>query len=120
MLLALLMLVGGRLGGPLGGPAALVLLALRVIGGGTPRLSCEGGFGSSDGAGAGLKPRGGPVGGALALPAPPGGGAAMGLPTGGVLVIERGADLGGGGVAVFASVVSAPAFLLIHRLRSGS
>lgn len=36
-----------------------------------------------------------------------------------MLVAALGA-FGGGGVAVFASTFSAPGFLLIHRLRSGS
>lgn len=38
----------------------------------------------------------------------------------GVFVWDRGADLGGGGVAVFAWFCSAPAFLLTQRFSSGS
>lgn len=39
---------------------------------------------------------------------------------GGVPETDRGPALGGGGVAVLASTFSAPGFLLIHRLSSGS
>jgi hypothetical protein len=39
---------------------------------------------------------------------------------GGVPETDRGPALGGGGVAAFASTFSAPGFLLIHRLSSGS
>lgn len=116
MLLALLMLVAGLLGGPLGGPAALVLEAERAIGtADTPKLSCEGGFESS---GVALRDpaRASMGGGALLLLIKGGGIPADG---GGVLVTDRGA-FGGGGVAVLASTFSAPGFLLIHRFSSGS
>ena len=64
--------------------------------------------------------RGGPLtGGALARPVSgPIGGPAEG-PSEGLEVAERGALFGGGGVA-FLALSSAPPFLLIHRLSSGS
>lgn len=43
------------------------------------------------------------------------------MPGGGVELADRGGPaFGGGGVGFFASVFSAPTFLLIHRLSSGS
>jgi hypothetical protein len=120
MLLALLMLVvgrlGGALGGPLGGPVVLSLDTDRDMDGarGTPRLSCEGAFARPNrGSGVGIERGGGAE---LAI----GGGGVLGAPGGGVPLTERGAALGGGGVAVFASTTSAPGFLLTQRLRSGS
>lgn len=114
MLLALLMLVVGRLGGPLGGVGAaaalLTLEAERAMGGapppgGIPGGALAGGMVEAD------TERGGPPGG------PPGGAA----PGGGVPLTERGAPpLGGGGVGLAASTCSAPGFLLIQRFSSGS
>lgn len=117
MLLALLMLVGGRLGGPLGMLAALVLDTVLAIGALAGPSASGWTFERSDGAG--LNRRGGPPGGALARPlsvgvAPSAGGG------GGVPETDRGIDFGGGGVAFLVSVASAPAFLLTQRLRSGS
>jgi hypothetical protein len=114
MLLALLMLVVGRLGGAL---ALLVLETDRVMAGGArPRLSEDDAFVSS---GVPARTFGGiNGGGALLLEIKGGGGVPVG--GGGVPETERGPALGGGGVAVLAGVFSAPGFLLIHRLRSGS
>lgn len=122
MLLALLMLVVGRLGGPLGGPV-LWFETERVMGGGTPRPSApEGMVGTADV----VPARTGPGGGGAderpmpTPPLPPEGGV-EGMPGGGVELADRGGPpFGGGGVGFFASVFSAPAFLLIHRLSSGS
>ena len=106
------MLVVGLLGGPLGGPVALVPDVERIIGGGMPMLSCDGRLPRS-----GIL-RGGPERGG-ALVRPPGGGG-VDADGGGVPFVERGKALGGGGVAIFGSGVSAPGFLLTHRFRSGS
>jgi hypothetical protein len=116
MLLALLMLVAGLLGGALGGLPTLLLEAVRAIDVDSPKLSVDGGLPK---AGMGIGIDGGPPdgGGALARPAM-GGGVADG--GGGVPLEETGAPFGGGGVAFFASVFSAPGFLLTQRLRSGS
>lgn len=115
MLLALLMLVAGLLGGPLGGPT-LWLETDRTMGGGTPRPS-----GPADWGGVTIV-AGGPGGGADARPTPPmeGGGGVDGIWGAGDELEDRGGPLGGGGVAFLASVFSAPAFLLIHRFSSGS
>jgi hypothetical protein len=116
MLLALLILVVGRLGGAL---ALLVLETDRVMTGGARprlRLSEDDAFVSS---GVPARTFGGiSGGGALLLEIKGGGGVPVG--GGGVPETERGPALGGGGVAVLAGVFSAPGFLLIHRLRSGS
>lgn len=65
--------------------------------------------------------RGGPAGGALALPES---GCDVGaeLPMGGAGLddTERGTPLGGGGVAFLASLSFGSAFLFTHRLSSGS
>ncbi len=110
MLLALLMLVVGRLGGPLGGVGIAALLTLdaeRAIGGAAPPgpllcgMALAGGMMEVD------TDRGGPPGGAA--------------PGGGVPLTERAAPLlGGGGDGLDASTCSAPAFLLIQRFNSGS
>ena len=109
----MLMLVVGRLGGLLGGPPSgpvmLVLDAERAIGGAPPTLSIDGDFskvGTDRGGGIEVDIGGGGV------PVEDGGG--------GVPAAERGPPFGGGGVAPLASTFSAPGFLLIHRLRSGS
>ena len=111
MLLALLRLVAG-LGGR---DIVLVLLADIIINGSAPILSLEVGFfrmGSSplsmDAVGVKL------LGGGMAAPPFARGGGVPGT--------ERGALPlgGGGGVAGFASVFSAPGFLFTHRFRSGS
>jgi hypothetical protein len=126
MLLALLMLVVGRLGGALGGPPPVMLApdADRDMGGargGSPRLSVEGAALSSGVPGGGTD-----LGGPVMLPpdtdleaSRDGGG---GVPDigGGVAVAARGPPLGGGGVAFLASTFSAPGFLLTQRFRSGS
>jgi len=121
MLLELLRLVGGRdspaAPWPSGGAlAVLVLDADRSMatgpgGGGPlsegPRLAARGGGGAPPAAGGG---------GALARPpasVDDEGGEA------GLALTERGAALGGGGVA-FLAVSSGPAFLLTQRLSSGS
>jgi hypothetical protein len=113
MLLALLILVvgrlGGWLGGPPGGPVALVLDTERAMGTAPPMLSIEGLF-SSPGIerGGGMPP--------IAIG---GGGVPLDM-GGGVPEADLGPALGGGGVADLASTFSAPGFLLIHRLSSGS
>lgn len=111
MLLALLMLVAGRLGGALAGPPggpALAVEAVRSIGGSAePGDPTKGGVPApSDGAGV-VAIRGGG-----AEPAGPGGG---GVPDA-ALDIAR----GGGGVADFGAWSSAPAALLTQRFCSGS
>lgn len=111
MLLALLMLVAGRLGGALAGPPGMPLLgveAARSIGGGAePGDPPMGGVPApSEGAGV-VAVRGGG-----AEPEGPGGG---GVPVA-ALDIER----GGGGVADFNGWSSAPAALLTQRFWSGS
>lgn len=120
MLLALLRLVVGLLGGALGGPpGALAVLWFdtdRIISGAPPppgmfRLSWDAALLSS--AGEGVR-RGGPPG---AIKPP--GGADVGPPGGGGVPVRE-AERGGGGVAVLAGVFSAPGFLLIQRLSSGS
>lgn len=114
MLLALLMLVVGRLGGAL---ALLVLETDRAIAGGArPRLSVDACLDSS---GVPARTLGGMRGGGALLLVTKGGG---GVPVGGggVPETERGPALGGGGVAVLAGVFSAPGFLLTHRFSSGS
>ena len=118
MLLALLRLVGGLVGGALGGlPAPAGSLtplwfdAERAIMGGTARLSEDAGlFSPAPGGGAvdgGLDRFGGGADADADVEAGGGG-------------VEVGPARGGGGVAVLAGVFSAPGFLLIHRLRSGS
>ena len=115
MLLALLMLVVGRLGGPL---AALWFETERTIGGGTPRPSAPA---AAAGTADVVPARMGPGGGADDLPIVPPEGGVEGMGGGGVELADRGGPVwGGGGVGFFASVFSAPAFLLIHRFRSGS
>lgn len=117
MLLALLMLVVGRLGGPL---AALWVDADRAMSGGAASPSPVADIG---GAADVETTRMGPGGGADDRPtgAPPPEGGVEGIGGGGVELADRGGPaFGGGGVAFFASVFSAPAFLLTHRLRSGS
>lgn len=122
MLLALLILVVGRLGGALPPPAALAPEADRDMGGanwGSLRLSMDGSLVSSGVAlGGGTDLGGGILPPETDLDANGGGG----VPDagGGVPVIDRGPALGGGGVAVLASTFSAPGFLLTQRLRSGS
>lgn len=115
MLLALLMLVAGRLGGPLGGPT-LWFETDRAMGGGTLRPSRPADWGGV------TTVSGGPGGGADARPIPPmgGGGGVEGMWGAGDELEDRGGPFGGGGVDFLASVFSAPAFLLIHRLSSGS
>jgi hypothetical protein len=116
MLLALLMLVVGRLGG------LLVPEADRDMGGantGSLRLSMDGSLVSSGVAlGGGTDLGGGMLPPETDLAASGGGGVPEG--GGGVPAIDRGPALGGGGVAVLASTFSAPGFLLIQRLSSGS
>lgn len=122
MLLALLMLVPGRLGGP-DGPVALPLDTLLLI---------EGGAESSEGGGAlpvrspltpGRDPErlldgGGPAADiGRGADVGPGGPVGLGAPD----TARRGpVAFGGGGVALATGVSSAPAFLLIQRLSSGS
>lgn len=119
MLLALLMLVVGLLGGPLGGPPALWFETDLAIGVGMPRPSWLDRVDSPTPVA--VPGRGGPPGGADARPRPlSGGGVPASVRGGGVELAERGGPLGGGGAAFLASVFSAPAFLLIHRLSSGS
>lgn len=118
MLLALLILVVGRLGGPVGGPAVLLELDGAVRGGARPRLSFEGALFSS---GVPARKLGGGIkdgGGALLLSG--GGGVPIDAGGGGVPLTDRGPARGGGGVAVLGAVFSAPGFLLTQRLRSGS
>lgn len=111
MLLAVLMPVVGLLGGLLGGPDVLLPDTERIMRGAGPRLSFEGGFTNT-----GRLNGGGPDEGGGTLKRPDGGG--MKDDGGGVDVPAR--DFGGGGVADLRSTFSAPAFLLTHRLRSGS
>lgn len=122
ILLALLMPVVGRLGGP--PPVALVPDADRDMGcasGGSLRLSVEGAALSSGVPGGGMD-----LGGPVTLPPDTDLGAIMegggGVPEGGggVAVADRGPALGGGGVADLASTFSAPGFLLTQRFKSGS
>lgn len=115
MLLALLMLVVGRLGGPL---AALWFETERAIGGGAASPSAPAvTVGTADA----VPARMGPGGGADDRPIAPPDGGVEGMGGGGVELADRGGPaLGGGGVGFFASAFSAPAFLLIHRLSSGS
>lgn len=113
MLLALLILVAGRLGGALGGPPTLLFDTERIMlggrgPGGTPRLSLDAACASAG--------PGGPPGGALARPM----GGVIVRGGGGVPVLDLEAPFGGGGVAVFACVASAPPFLFTQRFRSGS
>jgi hypothetical protein len=121
MLLALLMLVPGRLGGPDGPPRLPFDTVLLIVGGkarsdaggalpvrslfaskpGPERLLDGGGPAADIGRGAEVGP-GGPDGGAPET-------------------ARRGpVAFGGGGVAAATGVSSAPAFLLTHRFRSGS
>lgn len=103
--------LGGALGGPPGGPPTLLVLETeRAMGAPPPTLSIEGDF-CSEGMERGGSIPPGPIGGG-GVPVDDGGG--------GVPETERGPALGGGGVAVFASTFSAPGFLLIQRLSSGS
>lgn len=119
MLLALLSLDAGRAGGALSkepNPPAAPSEALLWTGPGRPGLAGGGARLPDEAllpkAGDGvLVFRGGPVGGALM----DGGGAMAEAPAGG-----GGVPRGGGGVADFATVSSAPAFLLTQRLSSGS
>ena len=93
------------------------------MGGGTPKPSEAGGGADVVGAADVTPARIGPGGGADERPiaAPPPEGGVEGLGGGGVELADRGGPpFGGGGVGFFASVFSAPAFLLIHRLSSGS
>src|SRR5690606_5488910 len=110
MLLALLMLVAGLLGGPLGGPPTLWFETDRIMGGGTPSPAGSGG----------APVLGGPLGAVAVRGGPLEGGVPGAIPGGGVELADRGGPLGGGGVAFLASGVSAPAFLLTQRLSSGS
>lgn len=114
MLLALLMLVAGLLGGPLGGSPELE--AERLIGWAAvrPRLSWDG-FDARVGI-----DRNGPARGGALERSKDGGGVEDDDGGGGVPLADQGAALGGGGVAFLISVFSAPGFLLIQRLRSGS
>jgi hypothetical protein len=116
------MLVPGRLGGPL--PATPLLLELLDIFGGIRINPGGAGFASPsrDAKGGGCIPLS-----LTALWAIPGGGplivpGALVGPTlpGGPELVLGGPAFGGGGVADLASVCSAPAFLLTHRLSSGS
>ena len=117
MLLALLMLVPGRLGGAIAPPPEADLAiggappdADRAIEGAPPKLSEDAILPRVPGIDMG--------GGTLILP-PMGGGVLIG--GGGVPLTERDPNpFGGGGAADLASVFSAPGFLLIHRLSSGS
>lgn len=121
ILLALLMLVPGRLGGP-DGPPTLPFDTLLLIVGGTESSDAGGAlpvrslFASGPGPDR-LLDGGGPA-------ADIGRGAEVGPcgPDRGALeTVRRGpVALGGGGVAAATGVSSAPAFLLTHRLRSGS
>lgn len=98
ILLASLMLVAGRLGGPL---AALAVDEVRAMAGGIIGGALPGGGGAEEGGG-------------VAMPIPDEGGA-------GVDVAECGLDRGGGGGGVDLAVWSSgPAFLLIQRFSSGS
>lgn len=104
ILLALLMLVAGRLGGAEGGPPRLAAEADRAIGGiaDPPGGASMGGVPEPSG-GAGVDPV-------------RAGGADDAGPGGGGLGVPR----GGGGVAVFGALSSAPAALLTQRFCSGS
>lgn len=112
MLLALLMLVVGLLEGLL---SVLAPDMDRSIGGAL-RLSCDGALLRTAGGAKVPKPDDG---GTLDRPCAGGG---VNCLSGGVPLTDRGLllALGGGGVADFASTCSAPGFLLIHRLSSGS
>jgi hypothetical protein len=114
MLLALLILVAGRLGG--------------AEAGGPPVIPPSGGGAEADGkpvcgvAGDAVS-EGGPEGGPLAGVKVRDGGPDIGGPAGGAaapLALLLGGPLGGGGVAADGVAASAPPFLLIHFLRSGS
>lgn len=105
MLLALLILVAGRLGGRLGGPAPTSDPE-------TDRLGPKG-----EGPSWADNPLPGPNGGAPELVTGLGGAPPPPPPPS---AADLGADLGGGGVAFLTSTFSAPGFLLIHRLSSGS
>lgn len=111
--------VVGRLGGAVGGPAALFAELERAVRGGAarPRLSFEGALFSS-GVPA-RKPDGGMKDGGGALLLNGGGGVLVDI-GGGVPLTDLGPARGGGGVAVLGAVFSAPGFLLTHRFRSGS
>lgn len=136
MLLALLRLVDGRLGGALEGPVGgtrvggpllspdallmlLILLVLRNMGG-VPPIAGPGGVRlSMDAILLRLLTLRG-----IAAGGPPGGGDGPAL-IGGALLLDPGGGgvpeaRGGGGVALFATVSSAPAFLLTQRFWSGS
>ena len=141
ILLALLIPVAGRVGGPL---AVLVLETERIIGAGPcPGPAAGAGSGVSIPSGVavpagvtvagGFRPDGDEVSDPLGGPAGPPGGAlerptselegGPGVAMGGrgVAAAERGAPpFGGGGVAFLAALSSGPAFLLTHRFWSGS
>lgn len=113
ILLALLMLVAGRLGGPdKGGPPARPPIGGGAEAEGKPVCGVAGDA-LTDGV-----PEGGPLAGVKVRK----GGPDMGGPAGGAvaaLTFLLG-PLGGGGVAADGAAASAPPFLLTHFLRSGS
>lgn len=113
------MLVVGRLGGPLAAPTMLLFETVRFIlggieGGARPSASAFSDAMGGVALGGKLDPELWRVGGAPEGPVLfPGGRPAP-------LAALGGPDRGGGGVAAFATLSSAPPFLLIHRLSSGS
>lgn len=117
ILLALLMLVAGRLGGPdAGGPPARPPIGGGAEAEGKPVCGVAGDAVIDDG------PEGGPEGDPLAGVKVREGGPDIGGPAGGAvaaLTFLLG-PLGGGGVAAVGVAASAPPFLLTHFLRSGS
>ncbi len=122
-LLALLMLVGGRDGGPLAGGTALPFEALLLMGGGIERLPFSGVGPLTFSAGllfieSGVSWRGGVLallGGALNL------GADVGAEPGGPLADLGGPARGGGGVPEDGvASPSFPPFLFTHLFKSGS
>jgi hypothetical protein len=117
MLLALLMLVVGRLGGPLGGPAALPLETDLLIGRGPG--GAESPLGLSNDCDGLLVTDADTArcGGALLLVGP---GVDMDSPDD-AIAVRGGPALGGGGVADdISELPSLPAFLLTHLFNSGS
>ena len=116
ILLALLILVPGRDGGPeaSGGRARVVGLAPPSLSDGTPGVLAREGIpigGGIDELLGGIE-----VGGRK----PAGGGPIGGVPPDALLAAADGPPRGGGGVAAGFTVSTAPAFLLIHFLSSGS